>query len=108
MFVFERLISRDYKKVYYVIHSPNKKFFDFYTQDEDAIMKILSSSDWEKAFFELYTGLWKTNTERLNDDLLEWKIPVLSKCVHLDYEKVSVERQRRVKAGLPSRLMLKK
>lgn len=107
MFVFERLISRDFKTVFYLIKDRRKNIFNFYTQDEGVIERIIMSSKWEEAFFDVYTSLLKTNCERLPDDLMEWKVPAKSKCVRLDYEKIILERNQRAKDGKPTRLRLK-
>lgn len=107
MFVFERLISRDFKTVFYLIKDRKKNIFNFYTQDEDIITRIIMSSEWEETFFDVYTSLLKTNQETLPDSLMEWKVPAQSKCVRLDYQKIIITRNQRAKAGKPTRLRLK-
>ena len=108
MFIFERLISKDLDKVYYLIHCENKGIFNFYTQDEEIRNQIILSENWEKAFFEVYINLYKTVREECKDDLLEWKIPAYSPCVKLNCERIAAERKRREAAGLQTRIKLKK
>lgn len=107
MFIFERLLSKDLEKVYYLIRDDRKKVFKFYTQDKDAISRILSSENTEEAFFEVYTDLYKTVREVLRDDLLEWKTPLYSSCIVFDYQRICVEREKRVREGKRTRILLK-
>ena len=107
MFIFERLISKDLEKVYYLIWNKKKEIFNFYTQDEEAIMRIITSDNWEDTFFEIYTNLYKTVRETLKDELLEWKTPVYSKCVSLDCKKIAMVRHQREKEGKRTRIYIK-
>ena len=107
MFIFERLLSKDLEKVYYLIHNEQKKVFNFYTQDYETIQRIITSEDWEKAFFEVYITLYKVRREKCKDELLEWKIPALSKCVNLNCDRIKDERERRKLEGLRTQLRLK-
>lgn len=106
MFIFERLLSKDLEKVYYLIRNEKKGMFNFYTQDEETIMRIITSDNWEQEFFEVYTSLYKTVKENLSDNLLEWKIPLYSKCINLDCEKIAAERKKREKEGKRTRIFL--
>ena len=107
MFIFERLISKDLEKVYYLIHNEKKNMFNFYTQDEETIMRIITSENWEATFFDVYTELYKTVREKLKDELLDWKIPLYSKCINLDCKKIAAERKKREREGKKTRLLLK-
>lgn len=108
MFIFERLLSQDLDKVYYIIHNEKKGMFNFYTQDEEIINRIILSDNWERAFFEIYISLYKTVREECKDDLLEWKTPAFSRCVKLNCEKMAAERKRREQEGLQTRIKLRK
>ena len=108
MFIFERLLSKDLEKVYYLIRNDNKGMYRFYTQDKETIMRIISSDSWEEAFFDVYTTLLKTVREELKDELLEWKIPLQSDCVNLDCEKMAIVRKQRTKEGKRTRIVLQK
>lgn len=107
MFIFERLLSKDLDKVYYLIHNEKKDIFRFYTQDEETILKIVNSESWEEAFFDIYTSLYKTVREELKDDLIEWKTPVYSQCINLDCHKITEVRKRREKEGKRTRIVLR-
>lgn len=107
MFIFERLLSKDLSKVYYLIKNDKKKEFKFYTQDEDVIMRICSSDNWEEEFFEVYTNLYKTVRETLKDEYLEWKTPLRSSCITLNYQRIAAEREKREKEGKRTRIFLK-
>lgn len=107
MFIFERLLSKDLEKVYYVIHNEQKKVFNFYTQDYETIQRIITSDDWERAFFEVYITLYKVRRENCKDELLNNKIPALSKCVNLNCDRIRQERERRKTEGLKTQLRLK-
>lgn len=106
MFIFERLLSKDLDKVYYLIHNEQKKIFRFYTQDKETVMRIIMSDNWEEAFFDVYTSLYKTVREKLKDELLEWKTPVYSDCITLDCEKIAIERKKRTQEGKRTRIFL--
>lgn len=107
MFIFERLVSKDYDKVYYLIKNKKKKMFNFYTQDEETIMRIITSDNWEEQFYDVYTDLYKTTREELKDELLEWKIPLYSRCITLDFNKIDIEGKRREREGKRVRLRLR-
>lgn len=108
MFIFERLLSKDLEKVYYLIRNDSKGIYNFYTQDKETVMRIISSDSWEEAFFDVYTTLLKTVREELKDDLLEWKIPLQSDCVNLDCKKIAIVRKQRTKEGKRTRIVLQK
>ena len=108
MFIFERLLSKDLDKVYYLIRNDSKGMYRFYTQDKETIMRIISSESWEEAFFDVYTTLLKTVREELKDELLEWKIPLQSDCVNLDCKKIAIVRKQRIKEGKRTRIVLQK
>lgn len=108
MFIFERLLSKDLEKVYYLIRNDNKGVFKFYTQDAETIAHIISSDNWEDTFFDIYTTLLKTVREELSDDMLEWKVPLQSDCVSLDYNKIALVRKQRIKDGKRTRIVLQK
>ena len=108
MFIFERLLSKDLDKVYYLIRNDNKGVFKFYTQDKDTIAHIISSDNWEDAFFDVYTNLLKTVREELSDNMLELKTPLQSDCVSLDCAKITSVREQRIKEGKRTRIVLQK
>lgn len=108
MFIFERLLSKDLDKVYYIIHHEKKGIFNFYTQDEEVRNKIILSDNWEKTFFEVYITLYKTVREECKDELLEWKTPAFSPCVELNCQRLAEEKKRREIEGLQTRIKLRK
>lgn len=107
MFIFERLLSKDLEKVYYIINDELERTFTFYTQDYETIEKIITSDNWERTFYDVYITLYKVRREKCKKELKKLKEPARSKCVNLDYDRLKEERERRKKEGLQTQLRLK-
>ena len=107
-FIFERLVSKDFEKVYYVITEPAKDRITIYSQDIEELEKIVSSENKAEAYFELYTKLLKTTREEVDYEYLEWKIPVYSSGVSFTYMSLQEERKKRRLAGLRTQVRLAK
>lgn len=105
-FLFERLVSKDFESVYYVIIEPQKDLITIYSQNIAELNKIVVSENKAQAYFELYTTLLKTNREELDYSMLEWKKPLMSSGVSFNYWLLKEERKRRELAGLPTRVRL--
>ena len=105
-FIFERLVSKDFKNVYYIIIEPQKDKITIYSQNLIELEKILNSENKAEAYFELYTTLLKTTREEVDYKYLDSKIPVYSRGVGFNYWLIQEERKKRRIEGLRTQVKL--
>ena len=109
MFVFERLITRNYETVCYVIKCREKDIFNFYTQNDEIMDSIFYADNSIDEMLSIYSQLWKTNREVLplyyydsngkKESMIEFKTPMLSRCYQFSYKKVMEQAQKRIDEG---------
>ena len=108
MFVFERLITRNYETVCYVIKCREKDIFNFYTQNDEIMDSIFYADNSIDEMLSIYSQLWKTNREVLplyydnngkKESMIEFKTPMLSRCYSFSYKKVMEQAQKRLEQG---------
>ena len=105
-FIFERLVSKDFKTVYYLIIKKYCNQVIFYTQSEETQNRLLSAENIVNEFFEIYTNLYKTNREEVDDDYLVWKEPARSQGIGFTYDMYKEVREQRRKEGKKIRVKL--
>lgn len=109
MFVFERLITRNYETVCYVIKCREKDIFNFYTQNDEIMDSIFYADNSIDEMLSIYSQLWKTNREVLplyyydsngkKESMIEFKTPMLSRCYQFSYKKVMEQANKRIEEG---------
>lgn len=115
MLIFERLITRDYEAVCYVIKCKDKDIFNFYTQNYQIMDSIYNAENSIDEMLEVYSSLWKTNREVLplyyyengkKENMIDIKTPMLSRCFNFSYREVMEQAQKRKEIGKRSRVKL--
>ena len=115
MFVFERLITRNYETVCYVIKCRERDIFNFYTQNDEIMDSIFYADNSIDEMLNIYSQLWKTNREVLplyydnngkKESMIEFKTPMLSRCYSFSYKKVMEQVDKRLKEGKKSLVRL--
>jgi len=115
MFVFERLITRNYEAVCYVIKCKDKDIFNFYTQNYEIMDNIYSADNSIDEMLDIYSQLWKTNREVLplfydnegkKESMIEFKTPMLSRCFSFSYKEVMEQVKKRREEGKKSRVRI--
>ena len=108
MFVFERLVSKDYQTVCYVIKCKDKDIFNFYTQNDELFDSIFYADNSIDEMLEVYSQLWKTNREVLplffdnngkKESMIDFKTPLFSRCYKFSYQKVMEQAKKRIEEG---------
>ena len=98
-FIFERLVSKDFSTVYYLIIRKDLNQVIFYTQNREAQALLLNAENIAGVFFDIYTSLYKTNREVLDNSLFEWKEPARSLGIGFSYDMYEEEKKRRRAQG---------
>ena len=98
-FIFERLVSKDFSMVYYLIIRKEYNQVIFYTQSKEAQNRLLNAENIANEFFEIYTTLYKTNRELVDDSLFEWKEPARSRGIGFSYEMYEEAKKARRREG---------
>ena len=111
MIICERLVDKEYKKVFYITKCKEKDIFFFYIpqdnkEDDDLCVKLCETG--EDGFFDLYTDLIKTRREvlplwyqegNIKKSMIDWKTPPYHRCIAYSYSRIEEIAAKRRKEG---------